>query len=519
MRFAPLRPATHYWRHILLFLVAIILPAALTGQQRSDPVATGMGRASVATARGLSASASNVGALGMDALGARPGRQGIEIDITAIPFGASAGSTYLSPSDMDFVFASKNREDFSDADRMRLAGLIEEGRLSADASVDLVSLRIRAPRVGAIALRYGHRVRAQMIFPENFRTNVLESGDIYGGDETFTNPEIGGEWTRNLTVALASCYERPLDPVPTDVWFPMIGFGFSMGYLEGIVHFDVDDSSWARTKRIPSATGEPYRRIQVEGSYTFRSSEPRDSTFNPSDAILRPEFIGSRNAAASGWEGSFGVAVVVLRRRPMESALRMGDPLRPEMFASGRDAERDAIVFGASVDGLGSLMWDGLNTRRQYKAIRDTLSERDGPVSNNIIYRYEAPLDTIGRFQTHLPGVFRVGAGVDITAFVNDIPGDLIMSLEFAEPLNAAIGWEKTARVSIGGDWKPTRTISIRSGLQLGGRLGAAMALGIGLRPLQWLSFDAATGEVTSLFFSDRRRLDVAFRGSIDLSF
>lgn len=488
-------------------------------QQRGDPVAIGMGRASVATARGLSSISSNVGALGMDALGARPERQRVELDIAAIPFGASAGSTYLSAADLDFVFASKNREDFSDADRVRLASLIEEGRLSADACVDLVSFRLRAPGVGALAIRYGHRVRAQMTFPENFRTDVLQSGDIYDGGDTFSNPEIGGEWTRSLSVALASAYERPIDPWATDVWLPTVGFGFSVGYVEGVVHFDVDDTSFARTRRIPSAAGEPYRRIQVEGYYTFRSSEPLDSTFSPSDAILEPGFIGAKNAAASGFEGAFGMSMVILRRRPMESSTRMADPLRPETFEAGRAAERDAIVLGLSVDGLGTLIWNGLNTQRRYAAIIDTLSEQSGPISNDIIYRYEAPLDTIGRFTSHLPASLRVGAGVDLTAFIRSVPGDLIASLEISKPLNEAIGWEKSTRVSIGGDWRPSPAFAVRTGFQFGGRLGAAMALGLGLRPLQWLSLDIATGEVTSLFFSDRRRVDLAFRGSIDLAF
>lgn len=498
---------------------ALTIIPTVNAQQRGDPVSVGMARASVATSRGLSAISSNIGALGMDPLGTRPDRQRVELDLSIIPFGASAGSTYLSASDLDFVFASKNREDFSDADRLRLAGLLEEGRLSADASVDLVNFRLRAPGVGALMVRYGHRVRAQMTFPENFRANVLQSGDIYDGGEIFRDPEIGGEWTRTLSFGLASAWERPINPMQQNVWFPSVGFGFNLGYTEGIVHFDIDDSSWAQTRRIASAAGEPYRRIHVQGYYTFRSSEPLDSTFNPSDAVLQPGFIGSKNAAATGWEGGIGIAVVVLRTRPIQSDGRMGDPLKPQVFLSGRDAERDAIVFGATIEGVGSLLWDGMNTRRRYDAISDTLSEKDGPVSNEIIYRFEAPLDTIGAFRTRLPALARIGAAADLTAFIDGIPGDLIASVEFASPLNRAIGWEVRDRFSVGGEWRPTPRLALRSGLQFGGRLGVAMALGVGLRPLPWLSLDAGTSEVTSLFFSDRRRVDLAFRGAIEVHF
>lgn len=503
-----------------LLVLSLLLPIAqIWAQQRLDPTAIGMGRASVATSRGLGALESNFGALGLDRMGARDSVQKVEIDLTVIPFGASAGSTYLSASDLDFVFASKNREDFSDADRLRLASLIEEGRLSADVALDLFNLRMRIPGVMALGFRYGHRVRAQMVFPENFRTTVLGSGDVFDHGEKFVDPEIGGEWTRSLGMVVASAWDRPQEGGGRDVWFPALGVGLNLNYVDGIVQFGIDPASYAATSRIPSAAGEPYRRLQVDGYYSFRSSRPLDSTFNPSNAILSPGFVNSNNVAGSGFEGGMGISMVILRRHPVVDQGVNGNPLQPEEFDRSRTASRDALTFGFQLEGVGSIYWDGLNQLRTYAHIRDTLSEKDGPISNDIIYRYEAPLDTIGGFRTQLPTSLRVGFGCDVTSFVPSIPGDLIASFEAAYDLNHKIGGERFDRYSLGAEWHPHAGLFIRSGMQFGGRLGAAMALGAGFQPFSWLSVDVATSEVTSLFLADRKRVDLSLRGSVHWAF
>jgi len=506
-------------RSIYSFALLLLLPAVLPAQQRVDPVAIGMGKASVATARGLSALGSNVGALGLDALGVYDSLQSVELDIAVLPIGAVAGSTYLTPGDLNFVFDSKDSGVFTDEDRLRLATLLESGRLSADAAVDLFDIRLRVPRVLALGVRYGHRVRAHMLFPENFRTGVLGSGDVFSKDQRFENPEIGGEWTRNLTFSLASAWERPNNNPGSSFWFPAFGVGMSIAYLEGIVHFDVDPKSWAETHVIASPPGESYRSIAVEGAYTFRTSEPLDSTFDPSDAILNSGLFGAKEAAGSGWEGSFGMSVVVLRKVKTAKVEIEGSPLEAQQLTYDQSDTRDALLFGLSVEGLGSLEWDGMNRERRYPDIRDTLNDSRGGIDNNVIYRYEAKLDTIGVFRTQLPTTLRVGVGADITAFIPSIPGDMLASLETAFDLNHAIGGERRTRVSLGAEWRPSRIISLRSGLQLGGRVDAAMAFGVGFRPVSWFSVDVATSELTSLFFADRRRLDLALGAAIHVRF
>ncbi|HVZ40600.1 MAG TPA: hypothetical protein VHI13_15070 [Candidatus Kapabacteria bacterium] len=494
----------------VLLLLAALSPA-VRAQQRGDAESIGMGKASVATSRGLSALYANPGALGLEHMGLYDSIQQVEVDLALLPMGAVAGSTYLDPSSLNFVFDKKDRGIFTDEDRLRLASLIEEGRLSADAEVDAFALRIRAPGIGAIGIRYGHRVRAQMNFPENFRTGVLGSGDVFARDQRFDSPEIGGDWTRNLTVTLASAWERPIDPGETSAWFPAFGVGYSLAYVEGIVHFDVDQSSWASAHVIQSPLGETYRSIEVRGAYTFRSSTPADSQFKASDAILNSGLFGSKTVTSIGWEGGLGMSVVILRKMTAATVSITGDPLNPQQMSHEDRSKRDALVFGVALDGVGTINWNGANRLRSYPDIRDTLTDQNGGISNDVIYRYTAKLDTIGAFATVLPMTLRVGLGADVTAFVPGIPGDLIASVETAFDMNHQIGGERATRCSLGAEWRPTSFFVLRSGMQLGGRLGAAMALGVGLRPFSWLSLDVATSEVTSLFFADRRRVDGAF--------
>jgi len=506
-------PGMRWLGGLMLCCLAHLAAPALPAQQRADPVAIGMARASVATARGLSAINSNIGALGLNAMGVYDSLQDVEIDLALFPLGASAGSTYLSSSDLDFVFDRKDSGIFTDDDRHRLAGLLEPGRLSADAAVDLFALRIRAPGVGALGIRYGHRVRARMDFPENFRTGVLGSGDVFAGNQMFANPDIGGEWTRDLTVTLSTAFERHNDdPAAQDFWFPSFGIGMSLGYMEGIVHYDVDPGSWARTTVIPSSADAGYRTIQVEGYYTFRSSEPVDSTFNPSDAILGSGLFDRKAAAADGWEGGFGLSLVILRKLKDPQEEIIGNPLDAEIIRRTDDEVRDALTFGLAIDGMGSLLWNGRNRERRYPDILDTLNDAGGGISNDVIYRYEAKLDTIGAFRSELPRQVRMGFGADLTAFFPAVTGDLLASIEAAIPLNHAIGSDRDPRLSIGGEWRLHPGLILRTGFQFGGNLGVAMAVGVGFRPFRWLMVDLATSEATSAFLSDRSRLDLALR-------
>ncbi|MEP7217967.1 MAG: hypothetical protein ABI876_03575 [Bacteroidota bacterium] len=498
---------------IVLFLLLVSFGGAIA-QQRLDPVAIGMGKASVATARGLSALSSSIGALGLDELGRYDSNQHVEVDVSVLPVGGSAGSTYLNHGDLNFVFDKKDSAIFTDADRLRISSLLEEGRLSADAAVDLFALRIRAPRIGALGVHYTHRVRAQMSFPEDFRTGVLGSGsnDLFNKDQLFRDPEIGGEWTRSLTVVLASSWERINSDPKKSTWFPTFGVGMSMAYVEGIVHFDVDPKSRVTTQVLPQRNGVPYQSIQVDGHYTFRSSEPIDPTFSPSDALLNSGLLNSKIAAGSGWEGGFGLAMVVLRKANISDLEITGNPLEAQQIKISDRGTRDALLFGIDIDGIGSLEWAGKNRERNYANIHDTVTNQLGGISNKDIYRYEAKLDTIGAFRTQLPTTLRLGLGADITAFLPDIPGDLLTSFETAFDMNHAIGGERNTRYSFGAEWRPTPGFIIRTGAQFGGRIGAAMALGVGLRPFRWLTVDLGSSEITSLFFADRRRIDFALR-------
>ena len=478
-----------------------------------------MAKASVATARGLSALYSNIGALGLDALGKYDSMQQVEIDVALLPFGGVAGSTYLNSSELNFVFDKKDSGIFTDADRLRLSTLLENGRLSADAVVDAFAIRIRAPRLGAIGLRYGHRVRAQMSFPENFRTGVLGDGDVFATNQRFENHEIGGEWLRHMTLTLASAFERRSDDPNRSAWFPAFGVGMSVSYLEGIVHYDVDQKSWASSRVIPSPPGATYRSIEVNGYYAFRSSTPLDTSFSPSDAIVNSSIFGSKNAPSIGWEGNFGMSMVILRQVREGTITIVGNPLEAQQYNREDAGTRDALVFGFALDGIGTVLWNGTNRVRRYAQIRDTLTDAKGGISNDVIYRYEAKLDTIGDFRTVLPMTMRMGFGADVTSFLPDIPGDMIASLETAFDMNNQIGGERSTRVSLGAEWRPNTVVTLRSGLQVGGRLGAALAFGVGLHPVPWFSADIATSEITSVFSPDRLRLDGALQLALHMKF
>jgi hypothetical protein len=479
-------------------------------QQRLDPEAIGQARASVATTRGLSALYSNIGAIALDPLGRRTDSLPVfAIDVTAFPVGASAGATFLNPDDFDFVFASKDLNEFSDQDRLRLAKLLAPDRLSADVALNLVAFRFRVRGIGALGFEYGHQVRARMNFPENFRTSVVGSGDVFQKDQVFRNPEMGGEWVRRMRVTFGSAIETKPPDTLTSQWFPSIGFAAAIDRLDGFAHFDVDPNSMARTEVI-SPPGERPRAIHATGHYVFRSSTPNDTNFRPADAILK---LGSDKVAPAGegWGGGFGLSVVILRSIQNNREVIMGDPLSPQKVTREELIARDAILFGLSIDGIGSMEWDGRNQIRSRPVIDTIITEANGGITNEVLDKFQGDLDTIGPFTTSTPAQLRVGIGADITAFVPRIPGDLIASMEGAFDLNKAIGYEG-GRFSLGVGWRPKRWLTIRTGVQLGGRVGSALAFGLGFRPFTWLSIDAGTSDILGVFNPDREMIDAALR-------
>jgi hypothetical protein len=499
-------------------LCLTLLSTTLSAQQRADPIAIGQGKSSVATARGISSLYSNVGSLGLDEMGRRGESSGVQIDATLLPIGVAAGSTYLSASDLNFVFDSKDCSVFTDEDRLRLSKVISGDKLSADVAFDLVAARIRLVGIGAFAFRFGHQVRARMSFPENFHTTVLGTDDIFAQDYAFDDADVGGEWIRSIGMAFGSSWRRPNVDEGADCWLPEIGFGLSVDRLEGIAHFNVDPESAVRTRVL--SNGEVYsnrRAISVEGQYTFRSSAPQQ--FEPAQAIVRPGFSDADSNLGSGWGGSLGVSVVVLRTVDYVHEVENGTPLEPQHIVRNEMVTRDAIVFGMSVDEIGSILWDGFNLQRQ-RVIDSVMFDDGGGLTYEMLCEYTGELDTIGAFRTQLPTQFRIGAGVDVTAFVREIPGDLIMSAEGGvDVVDGAIGGQRHPRVSLGGSWRPVQWFVLRAGAQFGGLVGGGFSLGAGLQPLPWLSIDAASSELNSLFQSDPDRYDIALRIATHLQF
>jgi hypothetical protein len=499
---------------IVALVAHVALRPPLAAQERADPIAIGSARATVASSRGISSLFTNVGALALPALLNGEADEKVEVDLAITPIGIAAGSTYLNSSELDFVFDDKACDVFTDADRLRLGGLLERDRLAADVAADLAALRIRLPGIGAIGLQYGHRIRVRMNFPEEFRRDVLGTGDVFARSTNYEGADVGGEWVKRLALTLATSWER-VDPIDSgDVWLPTVGFGASIATLEGIVHFDVDPESFVATQVLAPAGRT--RRLGVEGYYAFRSAVPQN--FEPSQAILRPGFGGADSSRALGWGGSLGVSAVVLRRVRLDEDHAFGTPLDPESLSRRRRVTRDAITVGFTVDEIGSLDWTGLNLRR-HRTIDTVVTDARGGLSYEVLCGYRGELDTVGSFTSTLPTQFRIGGAIDVTAFVPSIRGDLLAGVEAAFDLNDAIGREGAPRVSVGGQWRPWRILTLYSGAQVGGHKGFAWSFGASVDPLEWLSIAAATSDWTAALRSGTLEYDVTFRLATHFTF
>lgn len=460
------------WAASLLFLMAILC-AVSHAQDRLDPAALGRARASVATTRGLGSLAANPGALDLDPIDSITLPQNLTFSLYSI--GGAFGATYLSSGEFSDIFASGTK------DRSRLSDLLQDDRLFANGGIDLLALRYHTD-AGTWGLHFGERIFATVNFPDDFR-GVIKTLNFQAKDYQFANRSIGGDWISELGVS----YARSLGSRRDSGWFPSIGLGITGKLLLGVAHFDVQDNSviTVESRTLNNATASI-----LQGGYVFRSALP--DGFNQGELAgqlltgLIPGIAGMGAGVDLGISG-------VLYRRPAQGA--GGLPV-------------DALYYGLALQDLGFVSWNKNAYERREMGINDTIA--GGNLEDKGIERYQGTLTSIDGFTSNIPATLRAGIGVNLTAYVPTIPGQLTIDVEGELPLTAMPGSEADYRLAIGAEWSPVRWFAFRTGIGRTGSSMADVALGIGLRPLDWLSFDVGIGDVKGI--ADDARYDIAAR-------
>lgn len=465
-------------RLLMSLSVALVLSIELYAQDRLDPASMGTARAAIATVRGLGSVVSNPGALDLRAL------DNVTIDDRFVgapyTFGATIGSTYFGGDRFREIFGQQ-RSGLSNAQRQRLGELLQDEKLFANGGINLLTLRYRTDGNGTFGLQYGHRLVARVNFPEDFRT-LLSTGNV-ASDYAFVNRGVGATWTTQLGVS----WGTRLGSETRAGWLPSAGVGATLKLVQGVAHFEITDNSMLTVEQVESGGSAGY---MVRGGYTFRSATPNN--FDQEGAV------GAFQSALFPGTSGFGVG----------ADLGVSGVLyRASGGGIGNGGARDAIFYGIVLQDVGTVSWSTNAFERRLHNVRDTLSTAS--LTNDQFRRYEGKLIRVPDFSTPLASVLRAGLGFDIGALYGDNVA-LRVNVEGEAPLNDVPGNPENPRIAIGADYSPSATVALRTGVSVGGTSGFGVGLGIGVRPLDWLSIDVGTSEIESIATGER--VDLAFR-------
>ena len=106
-----------------------------------------------------------------------------------------------------------------------------------------------------------------------------------------------------------------------------------------------------------------------------------------------------------------------------------------------------------------------------------------------------------GTFSTSLPTTLRFGVALDVHKMpqMKDVPGELLLELDYNQSLVETPYSTTTPRVSLGVEYAPLSWLPLRSGVSFGGTDRLNVALGFGVR-LSVFEFELASENITWLF-------------------
>ncbi len=111
-------------------------------------------------------------------------------------------------------------------------------------------------------------------------------------------------------------------------------------------------------------------------------------------------------------------------------------------------------------------------------------------------------------FSTPLPTRFNIGAAVNVDEIVPEIPGRLLIAVDYHQGLNNSLGNSTKPEFVVGTEWKPIDLFPIRTGFAFGGAYGYRWSLGIGIDTPVWDidlgvgTFNAAVSPTSAKYLS-----------------
>lgn len=454
-----------YGRKVFLLILFVICSCTslLNAQNRLDIAGMGLGRATVAFARGTDALTINpANIFTPDTISS--------IRFTVMPVGAMVGSSVFSIKDINYYFGGDGTLDASGRwnprylppqERDKFVQLIDNGTISAQVETMPIGVVVTVPNFGAVGFSIVNSLQLQLRFPTNF-SKIF---DGYGGKEPLDLS--GGLYNSLLFTSYGLSYAQSIRAADTNRNFlNTVNIGVTVKLVRGFSIQEIDQSNTAKIT--------PYIPETWDSTYNWAI----DLRYKAQAAGISPQEAGIGNFTGFGGTSA-------------------GTGLGMDMGFWGTFTKPDSmgrqVSFAFSLLDVGSISWK--TSTKSYNAdVRDTI-KGVAQLTDTQIDRLKGNART-EHFNTLMPIRFRLGVVIPLGTTVWEIPVTAVA--DYTQGLNTTGINTTVPRFGFGMQFGEKGIVG-RIGFQAGGIEGTGISAGIGSN-WETINFDISAGSVRALF-------------------
>ncbi|MBD3409384.1 MAG: hypothetical protein GF419_04190 [Ignavibacteriales bacterium] len=438
-------------------IAAVVLAAAsIFGQAGgsvapTDAISEAMGRAGVASSRGIFAPGMNPANLVLS----RPNRVEFNLNLPLPSLNFRFGSDMFSIDDYNYYFSSDSTNAagervgrfLSVEDEEKLRGYFADGgRVVAEAATNLFGVSVNLePKIGAFALTVNESMIARAELGETYSTVAFE-GILLNNTYDFSDVDLAAWHMRKYALS----YARDLDFIKQRE-FERIAAGVTLNYYTGFLYFATERmGTFVRNNDVGVLRGEGDVRLYAAAAPMYGMEWDFDSLAAPS-----APFAPFPEPAGSGFGFDLGVSATV----------------------------GEKWTLGIALTDVGGIVWDNRPVQYDYSQkifMDDALdAEQRESVENGVVGEGKYVED--GDVFSAAPMAIRMGGAANVEKFIDGFPGTMVAALDYHQGLNSSPGNSTVPRFALGVDWKPGDGYPfVRMGTSVGGGRPVRLAFGLG---------------------------------------
>ena len=449
--------------HTLWILMLWTQAVTLTAGDRWNIRAIGMGRTSVADARGIEAIGINPADL------ACPGRS--PFSLTLAPVGVQASTQMISYDIYQEYFTGipgtgnngkQDPKNLTDEDKQNLLAFLPDGLAATKLDIEVMDIgaTITVNRLGGLGAAVIDRASASLEMPKDYARFFLYGLDSAGSRYNFNGTSASAAWWREFNISYA--YRIVLDSSRGR----SISIGVGVKLLQGFGIFETQRYSATVANQ---HVGTNQYLLDASFDYLTRRSgvDFLNSDNSHADFALFPE------PAGTGVGYDLGVSAQI----------------RPGLF------------IAASITDIGKISW----TKNLVKTYGSYSLLMDDPFATGNVDSLKRALRGVNQpgdaFSSSLPTVLRIGASIqsDESDFFAFLPRRMLLALDYTQGLNSSMGNITKPRISMGVEYRVIPFLPLRTGISVGGGDIVRWAGGFGF-DFNTVCFDIGTENMGMLF-------------------